>query len=122
MALETLKGLKHVNEYEVIEVEEKLDIVSMCKFVRENRRICVNHDENSIAFKIQDGPIKEFGHNGCQVDTMIEVSKIIIEGLNKKFPCRENALAITKLDEALMWLDKRRKDRIFRGVEGENKE
>lgn len=34
------------------------------------------------------------------------------------FRCRENALAITKLEEALLWLGKRTADRIARGVEG----
>lgn len=38
-----------------------------------------------------------------------------------KHPCRENSIAITKLEEALIWLDKRKKDRIERGVEGQNK-
>lgn len=47
--------------------------------------------------------------------------KKIIEGLNKDFPCRENAMVITKLDEALMWSNKRKQDRIERGVEGFNK-
>ena len=51
---------------------------------------------------------------------MIEAAKIIIEKLNQKFPCRENSVAITKLDEALMWLDKRKKDREKRNVEGTN--
>lgn len=40
--------------------------------------------------------------------------------LNTAFPCRENALAITKLEEALMWLNKRTQNRIERGVEGKN--
>ena len=35
-----------------------------------------------------------------------------------KFKCRENALAITKLEEALHWLDSRTRDRETRGVEG----
>lgn len=35
-----------------------------------------------------------------------------------KFACRENALAITKLEEALLWLQKRTLDREARGVEG----
>lgn len=43
-----------------------------------------------------------------------------INYLNKAFPCRENALAITKLEEALMWLNKRTQNRIERGVEGKN--
>jgi hypothetical protein len=38
--------------------------------------------------------------------------------LQSKFPCRENAIAITKLDEALLWLNKRTSDRVKRNVEG----
>jgi hypothetical protein len=44
----------------------------------------------------------------------------MLEGLNEKYPCRENAVAITKLDEALLWLEKRTRVRIERGVEGTN--
>lgn len=35
-----------------------------------------------------------------------------------KFKCRENALAITKIEEALMWCNKRTEDREKREVEG----
>lgn len=38
--------------------------------------------------------------------------------LNGKFPCRENAIAITKLEEALLWLNHRTAQRQARGVEG----
>lgn len=38
--------------------------------------------------------------------------------LQGKFPCRENAIVITKLEEALMWLNKRTAGRVARGVEG----
>ena len=38
--------------------------------------------------------------------------------LQGKFPCRENALIITKLEESLMWLNKRTADRVKRNVEG----
>jgi hypothetical protein len=41
--------------------------------------------------------------------------------LNQKVPCRETSLAITKLEEALLWLNKRTADRIERGVEGTGK-
>lgn len=50
-----------------------------------------------------------------------EVLKVLIDRLqylNGKFPCRENALVITKLEESLMWLNKRTADRIARNVEG----
>ena len=36
-------------------------------------------------------------------------------------PSRENAIALTKLEEALLWLQKRTRDRLARGVEGQNK-
>jgi hypothetical protein len=35
-----------------------------------------------------------------------------------KFKCRENAIAITKIEEALMWCQKRTSDREKREVEG----
>ena len=50
-----------------------------------------------------------------------EVIEMLLDRMNylqSKFPCRENAIAITKLDEALLWLNKRTADRITRNVEG----
>jgi hypothetical protein len=78
-------------------------------------------DGNSITFTIQNGPIKENGVNGCQVDDMIIVATTIIRKLNGEFPCRENSIAIGRLEEATMWLEKRKADRESRGVEGTNK-
>ena len=52
-----------------------------------------------------------------------EVLEVLINRLNylqSKFPCRENAIVITKLEESLMWLNKRTSDRIKRNVEGKN--
>jgi len=40
------------------------------------------------------------------------------ESVRGKYACRENALALTHLEEALMWLQKRTRDRMARGVEG----
>jgi hypothetical protein len=74
---------------------------------------------SKVSFQLQDGPIKETGVvNGLQVDDVIEWARNKIEEFNKKAPCRENAITITKLDEALLWLMKRRMDREARGVEG----
>lgn len=50
-----------------------------------------------------------------------EVLRMLIDRmkyLQAKFPCRENAIVITKLEESLMWLEKRTADRKARGVEG----
>jgi hypothetical protein len=55
-----------------------------------------------------------------QIDEVIRWAKDKIAGFNKAFPCRENALAITKLDEALLWLYERKRERESRQVEGRN--
>jgi hypothetical protein len=38
--------------------------------------------------------------------------------LNGKFPCRENAIAITHIETALLWLNHRTASRVARNVEG----
>jgi len=53
-----------------------------------------------------------------------EVLKVLIDRmqyLNSKLASRENSLVITKLEEALLWLQKRTNDRLERGVEGTHK-
>lgn len=64
------------------------------------------------------------GETGLEIDgvTNEEVIKVLIHRINYlnngEFRCRENSITITKLEEALMWLEKRTADRIDRGVEG----
>ena len=79
-------------------------------------------DDNKVAFTIQDGPINEVGVNGIQITEVLMFVKYIYEKLNKEFPCRENSLTITHIDEALNWQDRRTKDRTSRRVEGYNLE
>ena len=40
--------------------------------------------------------------------------------LQGKFPCKENAIVITNLEESLMWLNKRTEERKSRNVEGKH--
>lgn len=55
---------------------------------------------------------------GTTLEEMLRVSIERLQHLNSKFACRENSIAITKMQEALMWLNQRTADRIARGVEG----
>ena len=133
--LETLKGVKEINGFDVVVMDELREQFPECfdsesgamdwkKFeseIRPNKFIYIRHDKNSLSFTLQDGPVKESGVNGCQIDTVIEAVRTILEGLNRKFPCHENSLAITKLQEAQMWLRERTLNRTKRGVEGFNK-
>lgn len=67
----------------------------------------------------QEGPIKECGVNGVMNEDLIAMVIRRIEGFqNSEFKSRDNAMAITKLEEALLWLRKRTMAREARGVEG----
>lgn len=67
----------------------------------------------------QNGPIQESGVNGLMNEDLIAIVIDRMRGFQSgPYACRENALALTKLEEALMWLRKRTNDREARGVEG----
>lgn len=57
--------------------------------------------------------------NGAFVEGVIRAAlERIYFYQESKFKCRENALAITKLEEALHWLNHRTAEREYREVEG----
>ena len=131
MALQTLKDVKEIGGFPVIvmdELREKypdkfnesgaMDYKWFEKEIRPFNFIYVRHDVNSIAFTLQNNPIKEVGVNGCQVDTIIYAAMEILKGLNKNFPCAENEKAIDYLYDAVTELENRKKNREQRGVEG----
>lgn len=67
----------------------------------------------------QNGPIKEAGVNGVMNEDLIAIVIDRLRGFQSgPYACRENALALTKLEEALMWLNNRTRSREARGVEG----
>lgn len=69
--------------------------------------------------KFQKGPIKENGVNGiANEDLIVMVIDRLQSFQESDYKCRENAIAITKLEEALLWLRKRTMDREKRQVEG----
>ena len=76
-----------------------------------------------IAIEWQNGPLgRGDGRaepNGAFVEGVIAAALDRIHYYqDSKFKCRENALAITKLEEALHWLDHRTQEREHRQVEG----
>lgn len=71
------------------------------------------------SIEFQRGPVKENGVNGLTNEALLAVVLHRLGVLNRPpYNCRENALAITKIEEALHWLDHRTKAREVRGVEG----
>ena len=134
MALNELKGIKEINGKAICvmdELREKypekfnesgaMDYKWFEKEIRPNFNIFLRHDVDSISFNMLTKPVSEGGDlNRCQLVDLITTGVEILKYLNNKFPCRENAISITKFEEGLMWQKKRTEDREARGVEGKN--
>ena len=71
------------------------------------------------AVHFQTGPIKEAGVNGVMNEDLLAILIDRLDGFQLgDYKCSENAMALTRLQEAQMWLEKRTKDRERRNVEG----
>lgn len=83
-----------------------------------------NNTEGQLIQFIQKEPIEPGStelktiSDGTTNEELLAVLIDRISYLQGKFPCRENAIVITKLEESLMWLNKRTADRQKRNVEG----
>jgi hypothetical protein len=93
---------------------------------RYNIDVATRHVENigdipkwRTEVRFQNGPVQEAGANGISQEALLAV---VIDRLRSfqsgPYACRENAVALTKCEEAMMWLQKRTRDRLARGVEG----
>lgn len=72
-----------------------------------------------VRLSFQNGPIATSGINGITNEALLAVVIDRLRGFQSgKYSCRENALALTKCEEALQWLNHRTRQRMARGVEG----
>lgn len=84
----------------------------------------IEPDRQTIQFieKAQDlsAPVGQMVqvNNGTTNEDVLAVLIDRLNYLQGKFPCRENAVALTHIETALLWLNKRTTDRKARGVEG----
>lgn len=77
------------------------------------------HRKSRDVILFQNGPINEVGVNGITHEVLLAILIDRLEGFQAgPYACRENTLALTKLQEAQMWLQKRTRERMERGVEG----
>ena len=132
MTMETIEDLTEVDGHGIIVMDklrekypEKFNESGQMDYkwfeteIRPNYNVYVRHDVNSITFNMMTKPVSE-GGKGCQLTAMVKMALHMLKKLNGYYPCRENSLSITKLEEALMWQEARTKDRVKRGVEGKN--
>ena len=89
---------------------------------------CHNYELNYFQGGTGNLCFYEMREDGTRVDgvTNEELLRVLLHRINYlndtwqggKFRCRENSLAITKIEEALMWLELRTANRVARNVEG----
>jgi len=76
-----------------------------------------------LTIEWQDGPLGRGAERQAPTGAFIgDVLAAVISRLaffqDSKFACRENAIALTHIETALLWLEKRTADREARQVEG----
>lgn len=75
-----------------------------------------------VPIVFQNGPVGDAGPNGISNESLLAIVIDRLQGFQSgEFRCRENAIALTHIEEATLWLQKRTRDRMARGVEGTNK-
>lgn len=75
--------------------------------------------DGSVRIVFQNGPIAEVGVNGLTHEVLLAIVADRLRDFQKgPFATRYNALALTHIEEAQNWLNRRTLERMRRGVEG----
>ena len=75
-------------------------------------------DHSALHVNWQDGMVGPDGQNGAFIEDVLEAARQRLQFFNTtEFRCRENSIAITKIEEALQWLDWRTRARLLADVE-----
>ncbi len=114
---------------EMVKVEHDLLTERCTKVYREKESsFCAPHlftvtsaeDDKTLAvIHFQEGALNVAGVNGVMNEDLLVMILTRLQSFqDSEFSCKENAMAITKIEEALLWLRKRTMGREKRGVLG----
>lgn len=104
-------GAPHL--YEVV----KLNTGRLCE---EDGTFRTRPENMLLTVQMQEGPRNDPDavHGVLDTDLLEIVRDRLIAFQSGPYACRENACALTHIEEALLWMNKRVEDRITRGVLG----
>jgi hypothetical protein len=108
-----MKVLTTGHKYELANFENKESLGQTIQFIEKST------DPSGIGVG-DDGVTLYTMNDGTTNEDVLEMLIDRMKYLQAKFPCKENACCITHLEEGLMWLEKRTRDRVKRGVEGKH--
>lgn len=108
-----------------INENDRVDVTAMDKPGLSGANYCYALDadgsESGADLNFQDGPIGEVEVDGITDEALLAVLIDRLRGFQSgPYKCRENAIALTHLEEALRWYHRRTRDRMARGVEGKS--
>jgi len=108
MATNSFDALKELNEYREHGVSDEF-----------TKSI---NDKEVLKVKFQTGGTATTERNGVFIEDLLVLAYAKLNQFNQHMPSRENSLALTKIEEAILWLTARKVEREHRGVYGtENK-
>lgn len=117
MALEVLKGVEEIGGFKVL-AERPLANDGMINWhlfdeQRKESPIYIDRDNSMISFRLKNAT-----DNGCDIATLIDAARVLIEKHNDKFPCPFNEETIYHLEQAILCQERRTRAREARRVEG----
>lgn len=84
-----------------------------------NHTYRLNWGSGAVTLQFQNGAINEVGVNGITHEALIAILIDRLEAFQRgPYSCRDNAIALTHLETAKLWLFNRTLARMARGVEG----
>ena len=85
---------------------------------KEDRYIEEINGRKVLDIKFQTGGTASTERNGIFIEDLLIIARAKLTDYNNQLSCRENQLAIDKIDEAILWLTYRKAERKHRGVYG----
>lgn len=80
---------------------------------------CYDGRTKGCDISFQNGPINEAGVNGISNEALLAIVEDRLKGFQSgQYACRENQMALDRVQEAMHWLHHRTRERVARGVEG----
>lgn len=118
--LSTIQKRENLNSIIAVENSMKFGVCHNYAIFDATTKTPFSESDQLAAIKFQTGARKEAGSERGVLDTdLLEIVRDRLRGFQSgEFACRENACALTHIEEALMWLNRRVEDRIERNVLG----
>lgn len=119
--------MQELTSHKTNELNEAITIAALedgqCNYYRMGLQSTCQNDDASVPMVcnifFQNGPPSQNGFNGFTNEALMAILEHRFESMQKgPFACRENALALTHLQESMHWLEHRTNRRKREGKEG----